>query len=338
MTTPSQAPLVTLGLMTLDSSNATEWRWLEALVDDLRRQTFKDWELIINVNGGKETRGDDLARLTQGLPLRAVFRQRAPQLGLENQRSLFQMSRGRYFAWLADHDRYPPTALEKLVGLLEAQPGTVLAYGRTQLIGANDEPVSVYDDHLDTRGLGPAERGVKTATTLVSCNQFYGLWRAEALEKIDFLVYSRGHDHLWLLQAALLGDIVQLPEVLFLRRQNRKLSFEEAEARMVEFGFRAEHEMLKRIPWCHLAWMHLVLVERLLPAEQRRAAQSTILEHFFTRFGNLLVGEIQRFQQFASSVADGTLQLSLPLGPQFHHANAIVATLSEAVGIAPSGA
>lgn len=334
MSTPARAPLVTLGLMTLDTSSAVERRWLELLFDDLRRQTFTDWELIINVNAGSERRRQELAELAQGLPLRAIFLQRASQLALENQRSLFQMSRGRYFAWLADHDRYPAVALERLVGALEQQPGTTLAYGRTQLIGPADEPLSIFtDDHLDTRGLTLAQRAVKTATSLSHCNHFYGLWRAEALEKLDFLVYSRGHDHLWILQAALLGDVVQLPEVLFLRRKNRELPFAEAEARLVFHGFRAEHEMLKKIPWCHLAWMHLLQLERLLPPEDRRPAQVSVLEHFFTRFGPLMVAEIHGFQRFAAQVQDGTVELPLPLVPQFHHAGAIVNTLAGAAQI-----
>lgn len=273
----------------------------------------------------------------QGLPLRAIFRQRVPQTAPNNMRHLFQMSRGRYFAWVADHDRYPASCFEKLVSMLESQPGTAIAYGRTQLIGPQDEVLSVYDDALDTRGLTPAERGVKLVQTLCSCNQYYGVWRSEILEKMDLFLHARGTDHLWLLQAALLGDIVQLPEILFLRRKNRELPFAASEARIVDISIHPGQEVLRRAPWCHLLWGHLAQVGRLLSVEDQHRVQMAILEHYFTRFRAVLVQEIRTFGQFEAEVELGRQELPIQLMPEYYQTRAMVTFLARAAGIDNNG-
>ena len=333
MDSRSGTPLVTLGMTTGVSGGPAEQRWMELLVDDLRRQTLRDWELIVNVNGGTDDRVEEIGRALQGLPLRAIFRQRVPQPAPHNQRHIFQMSRGRYFAWVADHDRYPATCFEKLAAVLESEPGTAIAYGRTQLIGPEDEVLSVYDDALDTRGLSPADRGIKLVQTLRSCNQYYGLWRAETLEKMDLFLHARGTDHLWLLQAALLGDIVQLPEILFMRRKNRELPLAAAEARIVDVSFHPGQEILRRAPWCHLVWGHLAQVGRLLVVEDRHRAQMAILEHCFAQFRQALAQEIKSFGQFESEVEDGRRELPIQLMPEYYQTRAMVTFLARAAGV-----
>ena len=329
----SETPLVTIGMTTGPAGGPAEQRWMELLVEDLRRQTLRDWELIVNVNGGTDERVEEIRRAMHGLPLRAIFRQRVPQTAPHNQRHLFQMSRGRYFAWVADHDRYPATCFEKLAAAMESEPGTAIAYGRTQLIGPQDEVLSVYDDALDTRGLTPANRGIKLVQTLRSCNQYYGLWRAEILEKMDLYLHARGTDHLWLLQAALLGDIVQLPEILFLRRKNRELPFAAAEARIVDVSFHPWQEILRRAPWCHLVWGHLAQVNRLLPMEDRHRVQMAILEHCFTQFRQVLIPEIENFGQFEAEVEGGRRELPIQLMPEYYQTRAMVTFLARAAGI-----
>ena len=336
MDTPRGLPLVTLGLMTGAASGPVERRWMELLVDDLRRQTLDDWELIINVNGGSGARVEELEAMTRGLPVRSIFAQRVPQTAPNNQRHLFQMSRGRYFAWVADHDRYDPRCFEKLALTLEQQGGTVVAYGQTRLIGPNDEPLSVYNDPMDTRGLSPAERGIRTVRTLVSCNQYYGLWRAEALEKMDLYLHARGTDHLWLLQAALLGDIVQLPEILFSRRKNRELPFAQAEARIVDISFRPDQEVLRRAPWCHLIWGHLAEIDHLLPLPDRHPVQMAVLEHSAVRFRGVLTEEIRAFARFEHEVEGGGVTLPVRLIPEYYQTKAIVAFIAQSLGIDPA--
>jgi hypothetical protein len=332
MTPPAGTPLLTVGLMTHASAGDTQRRWFEALVADLKAQSFTDWELIVNVNGGTPARAEELTRWTEGLPLRAIYCQRTPQPALDNQRGLFQMSRGRYFAWVADHDRYPPTSLATLVAHLDAHPGTALAYGRSVLIGPDDVPLSAYDDALDTRGLAPPQRGIATMHRLSSCNQFYGMWRAEALAKMDLHHQTRGHDHSWIFQAALLGDVVQVPEVAFLRRKNRPdAPIDEDEARIAALSFRADEEVVRRIPWCHLTWIHLAQAERLLPPADAPLVQTAVLEHFFSRYAQRLVNEIRAFAAFTNQVDRGQVSLSPRLVPQFHHALGIVRLLAQAV-------
>jgi hypothetical protein len=57
------------------------------------------------------------------------------------------LSSSKYFKWAAHDDVMAPRFLEECVRALEQHPAIVLAFGCTQLIGEDGEPILAWPDH-----------------------------------------------------------------------------------------------------------------------------------------------------------------------------------------------
>lgn len=291
----NSGPKVSLGILTGNCAAGDERRWLVELANDLRSQEYTDFEIVIHNNGSTDGTFELIRELFKDLPVSHFLYSRSYQSGVDNFKRVYAASTGKYFAWIADHDRFHPSFLKDLVFELDANDSAVLVYPQTVLIGRGSEYLSTYVDPIDTRGLNAGDRALLVADCLDFCNPIYGLWRADVLNKILF-VEARGNDHVMLYEAALHGDIFQIKKPLFRRRRNREISHEENLARMVDSGFPKYSVLKKIVPMLNLAYLHAVVSERFFKEGgelQATAAVGLLVK----RFRGEMVNESQKFDE-----------------------------------------
>jgi hypothetical protein len=127
-----------------------------------------------------------------------------------------------YFAWVSDHDRWDPRWLERMIAELDAHPEAVLAYPQTLRI---DEAGALVDKEprvFDTSGVASAsERWRRFCWSgFGSGDMVYGLMRMRALEAAGIFRPVLNPDRLLIAELSRQGEIHQVHEPLWSRRQS----------------------------------------------------------------------------------------------------------------------
>jgi glycosyltransferase involved in cell wall biosynthesis len=127
-----------------------------------------------------------------------------------------------YFAWASDHDRWHPEWLERLVGELERHPDAVLAYPMTERMDVAGMPLPKVSRQFQTAGvrdLGERWRQFSRSDAVAAGDMVYGLMRTDAGRRAGIFREVLCPDRLLLAELTLQGQIRQVPEVLWFRRQ-----------------------------------------------------------------------------------------------------------------------
>ncbi len=127
-----------------------------------------------------------------------------------------------YFAWGSDHDRWHPKWLETLVTTLEAQPDVMVAYPLTQRMNPSGEEQAKPGRQFETAGMTDRGERWKVFTrsdSVAAGDMVYGLMRASAVRDAGVFREVLCPDRLLMAELTLRGQIRQVPEVLWYRRQ-----------------------------------------------------------------------------------------------------------------------
>lgn len=249
-------------------------RFLRETLEALLAQDHESFELTICDNASSD-QTNQICQEYLGKDERIRYFRSETLLGAaENFNRAFELSRGKYFMWAADHDLWDGSFIRKCVGVLEADPKVVLCYPQTKLIDASGNPLFIAPDRIDTRGQAPVERFRRILLELHWCNLVYGLIRTEAIRRTRlFPAGVIGGDHVFLAELSLLGSFAQIPEPLFLRRENREPETEEERLKRVLAAVNPRMRYHQhRMP--HWVWLykhiHMVLRAQVEPISKPR--------------------------------------------------------------------
>jgi glycosyltransferase involved in cell wall biosynthesis len=212
----SASPRVVLGLPAFSRPDALP-RTLESLLS----QTWRDYALVVVDDAGSAETAAIVKQYAPELP-RVHYEANASRLGMvgnwrrvaERARTLFPEH--DYFAWVSDHDVWHPLFLERLVAVLDANPGVVLAY---------PECLRMVPDDAKRTGPGFHTFGVtrrrtrmrQSARHLLAGDMIYGLMRARALGAAGVFRHVVTPDRQVLLALSLFGQFRQVSDVLWCR-------------------------------------------------------------------------------------------------------------------------
>ena len=221
-------------------------RFMRELLHDLTRQTIREQMEIIIVDAASPTDEGAIVREFQKKFANIVYtRTRERETAHASVNRAFSMARGRYITPAATDDRHHPEAFERLVGILESDPGAILAYADCALtteenVRLEDGPIAAhfrwpeFDPRLlwDVCYIGPQPLYRR------ELHELYGGFPEEFVVAGDY--------ELWLRVVAAGERFRHVPEVLGLYLQNpggneyghRDLCFEESE-RARELHWRA---------------------------------------------------------------------------------------------------
>ena len=159
---------------------------VEAALRSLLAQTHADLRLVLVDDASTDGTTATAAAIAAEDP-RVELYVNAERLGmLENTRRAWRLARARhreaeFWALGSDHDVWDPRWLETLVGMLDADPGAVLAYPLTDRVDGDGRPIADRPRpwRCETAGLADPRARVRAAyRCMVAGDMIYGLFRA----------------------------------------------------------------------------------------------------------------------------------------------------------------
>jgi len=221
--TPTGSPRVTVGMPVYNGE-----RYLEQALESVLGQTHTDFELLISDNASTDAT-ERICRAYAARDPRVKYMRRPQNLGAApNYNLLVDMARGEYFRWAAHDDLAEPALLQRLVAALDAAPDAVLAFSDTTLIDEDGEATERYVHRAPWRGGSAATRLEDLLrhdeSYIHRCFPVFGLMRTDALRRSARIGAFEGADNALLVELALSGDFIRVPEYLFARREHARSS------------------------------------------------------------------------------------------------------------------
>lgn len=267
---PSGRPRVAIGMPVYNGE-----RHLAHAVRSILGQAFTDFRLVILDNASTDATAaiaGELARLDP----RVTYRRNPQNIGAApNYNRVLALTESEYFKWQAHDDELAPTFLERCVAALDADPTAALAYTHVEEIDDSGRVLRVYD---------PLWQGVDATDPLARfrartryrgwCTEIFGLIRSERLHGSMLMGSYPGADLSLIIELALRGRLVAVPEPLFRNRVHAGRYTAAFERESDGAGRRAVagwHD--PRAPsgrWAHLHWWTFFLA--LFPMIKRNVA------------------------------------------------------------------
>jgi glycosyltransferase involved in cell wall biosynthesis len=216
---------VTIGLPVFNGES-----YLAGALAALSAQTYSDFEVIVADNASTDgTRA--ICEAAAARDPRITYVRHPENLGAApNFNFVFGRAGGEYFKWAAHDDVCAPEYLSRCVEALDrAGKRAVLAFPRTRFVDARGESLGVYDQEVPWDGGTPSSRARSLLADpkrshLHKCLPVCGLMRTSALRRTRLIGSFVSSDAALLFELALLGDWVEVPEVLFDRRVHAQSS------------------------------------------------------------------------------------------------------------------
>ncbi len=279
---------------------------LQEAIDTVLNQTFSDFQLIISDNASDDGT-EEICRAAASQDSRIIYHRNPENIFVENFRLTFLLSKGKYFMWAAADDSRRPEMIARCVEALEADPAVVLAYTYTELLDPATGTRKFYYDPYRLDQEGPAERYESLVRSLDLGNVIYGLYRRSVLNTIPplpryssrFIVFT---DAMFLANVVLQGKVIQIPEMLFIRRRGKSKSWIDSLA----FSERmSSPEYLTKgvtLPTSESIQEHVrYLLASALPVETKLHLAQITYEAYAERWGKLLSFEINRAVNLAKA-------------------------------------
>jgi hypothetical protein len=207
---------------------------LPRALNSLLAQTFTDFEIVVSDNASTDGSGDIAESYARRDPRIRVVRQSANLGAARNFNDVFRQARGQYFKWMAHDDVLAQDYLEVCSGMLDRNPGAVLACTATALVNDDgstlpfDAGLGAYVDRYGKPWYWPTQPEpnddgdvVRRFRSLVQrnawCLEVFGLIRSDALRRSSLIGAYYGSDKILLAELATIGSFTRTPRQLFLR-------------------------------------------------------------------------------------------------------------------------
>ena len=216
----AEAPLVGIGVTLRNRA-----QYLSEALDSLLAQTHQHFQLVL-VDDGSTDGTEAIARAYAERDSRVRYVRFPERRGMVAAwRAAFEEASAggaSYFAWGSDHDRWHPKWLETLVATLDGYPDVVVAYPLTQRISPDGRPLAKPARQFETFGVTDLRtrwRHFNRSDSVAAGDMVYGVMRVGAVRDAGVFREVLCPDRLLLAELTLRGQIRQVPEVLWYRRQ-----------------------------------------------------------------------------------------------------------------------
>ena len=331
-------PLYSGGAMLADS--------LESILS----QDFEDFEVIIS-DHGNDPFVQEIAIHYEKLDHRVkYFPTNDRSKSMYNQAFLrvVELSSAPFFMWGSYDDRMEKSYIRKCVEKIQEDDSIVLVYAKSKVYQNNSKYIGVGNDTVKADQDDPCERFLHVIWELMMCNAFYGLFRREIIRKArSFKKDAYAHDTLFLAEVAMLGKIIQIDELLFIRNLTRdyERSLDEHYTDMIRSADPPWLEEGITLPFCRLMYSHCELVNySSFPLGKKELLTREIIRCFRKRWDNQLRYEINRAIRLINAGCYYYTWDGRHYGPEIHdqanhlqhfYATNVIKALSEALFIYP---
>ncbi len=214
-------PRVSIGLPVYNGEN-----YLEAAVESILQQEFGDFELILSDNGSDDATPVICQHFAETDSRVRYYRSDTNHGAAWNYNRVFELARGEYFKWQAHDDLCLPGFLGSCLEVFDTAPSSVaLVYPKTEIIDADGNALPQHvAETLDTRDQSPHRRLARVLKNLNMACAVFGLIRSSALRQTRLIGPFIASDYVLLSELALLGELREIPQTLFLRRVHPQIS------------------------------------------------------------------------------------------------------------------
>jgi len=204
-------------------------RYLARAIDSLLNQDFEDFELIISDNGSSDRTEAICREAAARDPRVCYFRSEQNRGATWNFRRVFELSQGEFFKYAAYDDECYPTMLRRCMeAMVEGGPDVALVYARSETIDEDSAVIPLAGS--------PRWDSIATGANRVCIRLWHVLWfvlhgqASYGVIRSSFLRRTRPYgtvaaDWVIVAQLAMLGKIIEIPEVLFRLRQHAANTF-----------------------------------------------------------------------------------------------------------------
>jgi glycosyltransferase involved in cell wall biosynthesis len=210
----SDIPKLTIGLPVYNGEE-----YLAESLTALLGQTFTDFELVISDNASTDRTGE-ICREFMAKDHRIRYVRQPVNIGAgPNHNILVGYAKAPYFKWASHDDLYAPELLERCVETLDAHPEAVLVHAYEAYIGEDGAVVSEFAYTLATDADRPSDR-FHALLFGMGGDDFYGVIRTDVLRQVKPHDSYHHADRTFTTEIALYGKFLQVPEVLYFRRDH----------------------------------------------------------------------------------------------------------------------
>ena len=210
-------PRVSLGIPVYNGE-----KYLALALDSLVQQDYKDFEIIISDNASTDGTSE-IYRAYAARDSRVSYYRNEENVGsARNYERVFELSRGQFFKWCAHDDVCHPAFLSRCMAVMESAPSSVaLVYPQCDLIGEAGELLGRAPDRLETQAKRPYQRLAHTLRNVGYAYSLWGIVRSDLLRKTRLGGRANYWDDVLLAELSLLGEFLEVPEVLFELRYHK---------------------------------------------------------------------------------------------------------------------
>ena len=292
-------PMVSIGLPLY--SGGTN---LADAIESILSQDYEDIELIIS-DHGVDPFVSEIGHYYQKLDKRVKYVHSGDQinyLGIHNFARMIELSTATYFMWGSYDDRLEKSFISRCLATIESDDSIALVYPRSKVYNKKGVFLGLGADSVKADSDDAFDRFIHVIWELQMCHAFHGLFRRSYMRKTHSLRKNcYAHDNLFLAEIALLGKIIQINDVLFIRclTRNYNLRLDEHHADVLHSADPIYLEEGLTLPFCRFTYAHCELVNHSsLPPERKESLTQEILRCFKRRWAMQLNYEINRLIHF----------------------------------------
>ncbi|HEY0450395.1 glycosyltransferase family A protein [Actinophytocola sp.] len=207
-------PRLTIGLPVYNGEN-----YLAESIDALLAQTYSDFELVISDNASTDGTEEICRKYAEGDD-RVRYVKQARNIGAApNHNFVVDEARGELFKWASHDDLYAPDLVASCVGLLDANPDAVLAHAYMAIVDETGAVTQTYDYRLATDSPSAPVR-FRDLLFTDGGDDMYGVIRTDVMRRIAPHDSYHNAGRKLVAELVLYGRFLQVPEVLFFRREH----------------------------------------------------------------------------------------------------------------------
>lgn len=255
-------------------------RYLPAALGSLLRQTYTDFELLIQDNASTD-RTAEMCQRFAATDRRIAYQRNPENLGAAaNYNRVLDRARGRYFKWAAHDDICKPRFLEVCVEVLDNDNSVVLSHAHSEAIDENGRTLGRYADEPQALETQSWQRFNRLILGRHYCIPVFGVMRTSILEKTARHGNWVGADRNLLAELALYGRIRLVDEVLFQRRHHAESSISKyPDERLRTAWFQGEADSIGSYPTWRRLKEYLRGIRRApLSARERLFCRAVLLK------------------------------------------------------------
>lgn len=194
--------------------------YVEQAVLSITQQSFGDFELIISDNASTDGTAEICAAWAERDPRVRLLRSSRNEGAAANFNRVLAAAQAPLFKWACADDLCAPELLARCRAALLADPGVVLAFGRTTLIDADGAVLGVQSEGLELSDEEIAIRWLRACVHAGQLNVLQGVTRTAALRSTGGFGNYPGADGVLMAELALRGRFQELDVPLLSRRMH----------------------------------------------------------------------------------------------------------------------